>query len=67
MEKSSCHPHGIPTINALSREFQKKLGQLVEEHQLGEILFSPVDVVADPAPRVQPGRDFSSPKRGSVS
>jgi Uma2 family endonuclease len=54
-------PH--PNHQRIVREFQKKLGQLVEEGQLGEILFSPVDVVLTQRRVVQPDVIFISKAR----
>jgi Uma2 family endonuclease len=54
-------PH--PDHQRIVREFQKNLGRFVEDKSLGEVLFSPIDVVLTQRRVVQPDVVFISNKR----
>jgi Uma2 family endonuclease len=57
-------PH--PDHQRIVRNFFRKLDQLVAERQLGEVLFSPVDVVLTPHRVVQPDVLFIAKARHDI-
>jgi Uma2 family endonuclease len=57
-------PH--PDHQRIVAKFYKKLDRFVEEHGLGEVLFSPVDVVLTPHRAVQPDVLFVSTARRNI-
>ena len=57
-------PH--PDHQRIVRNFFRKLDQLVEQRQLGEVLFSPVDVVLTPRRVVQPDVLFITKARLNI-
>jgi Uma2 family endonuclease len=65
-EKIIMSPAPHPDHQRIVRSFFKRLDQLVESEQLGEVLFSPVDVVLTPHRVVQPDVLFIAKERAGI-